>query len=104
MIDLRSDTVTLPSERMFDAMRKMPIGDDDRRSCETTTKLERTVADLYGKEAAMIVPSGIMANNINLMVMARMSGEAVILGSDSHIITNERAAVSAIAGIMPWVI
>mgnify|MGYP001626818614 CR=1 FL=1 len=104
LIDLRSDTVTRPSKRMFDAMSSVPLGDEGRADCETTMKLERQVADLFGKESALLVPSGVMANNINLKLMAGLSGESVILGSNSHIINNERGGVSSFAGIMPWIV
>ena len=103
-IDLRSDTVTRPSQKMFDAMRSSALGDDGRSDCPTTIKLQKVVADLFGKEAALLTPSGIMANNINLKLMAGLSGESVILGSNSHIINNERGAVSSFAGIMPWIV
>lgn len=82
----------------------MPIGDDDRRDCETTLKLEHEIAELFGKEAAMLAPSGIMANNLALMVMAPDPGAGVVLGSKSHIIMNERAAIATVARAMPWII
>jgi threonine aldolase len=89
---------------MFDAMSSSALGDDSRHDCETTMKLERQVADLFGKEASLLVPSGIMANNLNLKLMAGLSGESVILGSNSHIINNERGGVSSFASIMPWIV
>ena len=89
---------------MFEAMRTMPLGDDDRRDCETTMKLEHEIAELFGKQAAMLVPSGIMANNLAMMVMSPGPGEGIVLGSKSHIIMNERAAVSTVVGSMPWII
>ena len=52
----------------------------------------------------MLVPSGIMANNLNLKLMATTKGESVVLGSNSHIINNERGAVGSVATIMPWIV
>ena len=52
----------------------------------------------------MLVPSGIMANNLALMVMSTGHGEGVVIGSKSHIIMNERAAISTVARVMPWII
>lgn len=104
VIDLRSDTVTRPSKEMFAAMQSHELGDDGRFDCPTTNKLQDTIAELFGKEAALLTPSGIMANNINLKLMAGLSGESVILGSNSHIINNERGAVSSFAGVMPWIV
>ena len=104
VIDLRSDTVTKPTKEMFEAMQNSPLGDVGREDCPTTSKLERKVADLFGKQAALMVPSGIMANNINLKLMAGTTGDAVIIGSNSHIINNERGGISGFASIMPWIV
>ena len=57
-IDLRSDTVTRPSDKMRDAMANSVVGDDIYKDCPTTNKFERDIADLLGKEAAIITPSG----------------------------------------------
>ena len=104
IIDLRSDTVTRPSQKMFDSMSSHALGDDGRHDCPTTIKLQNKVAELFGKEAALLTPSGIMANNLNLKLMAGLTGESVLIGSNSHIINNERGAISAFAGIMPWIV
>ena len=104
MIDLRSDTVTRPSQKMFDAMTTYELGDDGRFDCPTTIKLQEQIAELFGKEAALLTASGIMANNINLKLMASITGQSVILGSNSHIINNERGAVSGVGNIMPWIV
>ena len=57
-VDLRSDTVTKPCEKMRDAMAKSIVGDDIYKDCPTTNKLEREIADLLGKEAALLTCSG----------------------------------------------
>ena len=89
---------------MFDAMSSSPLGDDGRLDCPTTNKLQQDVANLFGKEAALLVPSGIMANNIALKLMASVAGESILIGADSHTICQERGGVSAFGGIMPWVV
>ena len=104
VIDLRSDTVTRPSQRMFKAMSQAELGDIGREDCPTTIKLEKKIADLFGKEASLLVPSGIMANNLNLKLMAGLSGESVLIGSNSHAINNERGGISSFASIMPWTV
>ena len=71
---MRSDTVTRPTQKMFDAMSSYPLGDDGRMDCPTTMRLERKIADIFGKEAAILTPSGIMANNLSMMLMASMKG------------------------------
>ena len=63
--DLRSDTVTRPSEKMRDAMAKAIVGDDIYKDCPTTNKLERMVSELLGKEAALLTCSGAQANLIS---------------------------------------
>ena len=62
------------------------------------------IADLFGKEASLLVPSGIMANNLSLKLMAGLSGESVLIGSNSHAINNERGGISSFASIMPWIV
>ena len=104
IIDLRSDTVTRPSQRMFEAMSQAELGDIGREDCPTTIKLEQKIAELFGKEASLLVPSGIMANNLNLKLMAGLSGESVLIGSNSHAINNERGGISSFASIMPWIV
>ncbi len=98
-VDLRSDTVTRPSKGMREAIAGAKVGDDVFEDDYTVQELERKVADILGKEAALFVPSGTMANQISLRVLCN-PGDEVICERNSHIINYEVAAASAISGIM----
>ena len=97
-IDLRSDTVTLPTADMLRAMTSAPLGDDVFGDDPTVNRLEETAADLTGKEAALFVPSGTMGNLLGLLVNAR-SGQEVIADADSHLFLNEAAGAAVVGGI-----
>lgn len=98
MIDLRSDTVTRPSEEMRAAMASAPVGDDVLGDDPTVIRLEERVAELLGKEAAVYVPSGTMANQIALRVHTR-HGDRVVMEAESHIRMHESGAPAALAGV-----
>ncbi len=100
-IDLRSDTVTLPTEEMLEAARNAPLGDDVFGEDPTVNKLQEIAAKKMGKEAALLVPSGTQANLVSVMSNTRR-GELVILESESHIFWYEAGGVSAVAGLLPW--
>jgi threonine aldolase len=97
-IDLRSDTVTLPTADMLRAMTSAPLGDDVFGDDPTVNRLEETAADRLGKEAALLVPSGTMGNLLGLLVSAR-SGQEVIAEADSHLFLNEAAGAAVVGGI-----
>ena len=97
-IDLRSDTVTLPTADMLRAMTSAPLGDDVFGDDPTVNRLEETAADLTGKEAALFVPSGTMGNLLGLLVNAS-SGQEVIADADSHLFLNEAAGAAVVGGI-----
>lgn len=97
-IDLRSDTVTLPTADMLRAMTSAPLGDDVFGDDPTVNRLEETAADRLGKEAALFVPSGTMGNLLGLLVSAR-SGQEVIAEADSHLFLNEAAGAAVVGGI-----
>lgn len=97
-IDLRSDTVTLPSEPMRRAMAAAPVGDDQYGEDPTVNRLQERVADLLGKEAALFMPSGTMANQVALKLLTR-PGDDVIVGAESHIVWHESGASAANAGV-----
>ena len=101
IIDLRSDTVTLPTEEMLDAIRHAELGDDVFREDPTVNRLENLVAEKMGKEAALLVTSGTQANLISLMSNTNR-GELVILEAESHIYWYEVGGVSMIAQLLPW--
>lgn len=98
MIDLRSDTVTLPSDPMRAAMARAPVGDDQYGEDPSVNRLQERIAALLGKEAALFVPSGTMANQIALKVLAK-PGDDVIVGEESHAVYHESGASAANAGV-----
>lgn len=98
MIDLRSDTVTKPSEAMRKAMYEAEVGDDVFKEDPTINKLEEYTADLLGKEAALFVSSGVMGNQICLNVLTN-PGDEVICERDAHIFNYESGSPAALSGI-----
>jgi threonine aldolase len=103
IIDLRSDTVTLPTPTMREAIYHAELGDDVFGEDPTTIRLEKMAAERMGKEAALLVPSGTMGNLVcGLTHCAR--GEEVILGNQSHMFLNEAGGMSALGGIQPHIV
>ncbi len=98
LIDLRSDTVTRPSEAMRAAMARAEVGDDQYGEDPTVNLLQERIAALLGKEAALFVPSGTMANQIGLRLLTR-PGDEVVVGAEAHIVWHEAGASSANAGV-----
>ncbi len=97
-IDLRSDTLTKPSEGMRKAMYEAEVGDDVFKEDPTVNSLEEYTAELLGKEAALFVPSGTMANQICLNVLTE-PGDEVICDREVHIFNYESASPSRLSGI-----
>jgi threonine aldolase len=97
-IDLRSDTVTRPAPGMRRAMAEAPVGDDQYGEDPSVNLLQARVAELVGKEAALFVPSGTMANQIALKLLTR-PGEEVLLGEDAHMMWHEAGAGAANSGV-----
>jgi threonine aldolase len=97
-IDLRSDTVTTPSPGMRRAMAEAPVGDDQYGEDPSVNRLQERIAGLLGKEAALFVPSGTMANQIGLKILTR-PGDEVILGDEAHIVWHESGAGAANSGV-----
>jgi len=97
-IDLRSDTVTQPTEEMRKAMYLAEVGDDVYGDDPTINELEEFAASLVGKEAALFVPSGTFGNQLSLFTHCTRGSE-VILGDDCHIVVHEVGASSVIAGV-----
>lgn len=97
MIDLRSDTLTRPTEAMLDAMRLASMGDDSRDGDATVQALERMAADRVGKAAAAFMPSGTMTNLIAVLAHTRRGGE-VLLEAGSHILNSELGGITTVAG------
>jgi len=100
MIDLRSDTVTQPTESMLEAMRTAPLGDDVMGEDPTINQLESECAQLLGKEAAIFVPSGTMANTIAIGSQTR-PGDEILLLEDSHIFLYEAGGSARLWGVQP---
>lgn len=98
MIDLRSDTVTLPSPGMREAMARADVGDDQFGEDPTVNLLQERVADILGKEAALWLPTGTMANQVALRVLTR-PGDDVIVSDQSHAVWHETGASAANAGV-----
>lgn len=103
MIDLRSDTVTQPTPGMRQAMAVAEVGDDVYGEDPTVRRLEELAAQLTGKETALFVPSGTMANQIALGTLAQ-AGDEVIIGSGSHCYLYEGGAGAALNGLQFQVI
>ncbi len=97
-LDFRSDTVTLPTEKMRKAMAGAIVGDDVYGDDPTVNKLEELAASLLGKEAALFVPSGTFANQVAILTHTNR-GDEIIIGHDSHIIMHEVGAAAVIAGV-----
>ncbi len=97
-IDLRSDTVTLPAAGMRQAMAAAPVGDDQYGEDPSVNLLQQRIAGLLGKEAALFVPSGTMANQIALKILTR-PGDEVVLGDEAHIVWHESGAGAANSGV-----
>ena len=98
MIDLRSDTVTLPPQKMKEFMFQAPIGDDVYGEDPSINELQEYASALFGKESALFVPSGTMANLVSVLSHCSR-GDEVILGNKSHIFVYEAGGISAYGGI-----
>src|ERR1700730_12341754 len=98
-VDLRSDTVTRPSEEMRRAMAAAEVGDDVYGEDPSVNRLEKRAAEIFTKEAALFVPTGCMGNLIAIKTWTHHGGE-VICDEKSHVNLYELASMSAIAGCM----
>jgi threonine aldolase len=99
-VDLRSDTVTRPSDEMRRAMAAAEVGDDVYGEDTTVNKLQKRAAEIFSKEAALFVPSGCMGNLISIKIWTNLGNE-VICEERSHVNLYELASMSAITGCMP---
>jgi threonine aldolase len=103
IIDLRSDTVTKPTEAMREAMARAEVGDDVYGEDPTVNRLQEMVAGLLAKKAALFVPSGTMANQLAIRIQTQ-PGQEVIAESKAHIVRYEQGAAGALAGVqLHWV-
>lgn len=99
MIDLRSDTKTMPTEAMRQAMVEAKLGDDVAGEDPTVNELEAVAAELLGKEAGLLVTSGTQGNIVSLLALTE-PGQKLILEQDAHIFHYERGGVARLAGLM----
>ena len=99
-VDLRSDTVTRPSDEMRRAMAAAAVGDDVYGEDPTVNRLQNRAAEIFGKEAALFVPTGCMGNLICIKLWTSMGNE-IICEERSHVNLYELASMSAVAGCMP---
>jgi threonine aldolase len=97
-IDLRSDTVTQPTAAMRAAMSAAPVGDDQYGEDPSTNRLQARCAELLGKEAALWLPSGTMANQVALRTLTR-PGDEVVASRESHAAWHEAGGAAANAGV-----
>jgi threonine aldolase len=97
MIDLRSDTVTKPTPAMREAMASAEVGDDVYGEDPTINRLEKEAAEVFGKEAAIFVPTGTMGNQIAIRLHTQ-HGQEVICEARSHVLDWEMAMMAAFAG------
>jgi threonine aldolase len=98
MIDLRSDTLTRPTEAMLESMREATFGDDSRDGDETVQKLEVMAAERLGKEAGAFMPSGTMTNLVAMLTHGGRGGE-VLLEDGSHTLNAELGGIASVAGL-----
>ena len=98
IIDLRSDTVTMPTEEMLEAIIEAKLGDDVFREDPTVNKLEEKAANMLGKEAGLLVPSGTMGNLVSILSHCQR-GTEILLGDKSHTFYYEAGGISAFGGI-----
>jgi threonine aldolase len=99
VIDLRSDTVTLPSPEMRRAMADAPLGDDVYGEDPTVNRLQEMAAAVTGKEAALFVPSGTMGNLLGVMLSVQR-GDEVLVGSEAHVLHYELIGATALTGAL----
>ncbi len=100
LIDLRSDTVTKPTEEMRDAMRNASVGDDYYLDDPTVKQLEELAAARLGKQAALFVASGTMGNLVSILSQTQR-GDGIIVEAEAHIYRCETGHLASVAGVLP---
>jgi threonine aldolase len=98
MIDLRSDTVTVPTDAMRQVIASAPVGDDVYGDDPTVNSLEERVAALFGKEAGLFCPTGSLANQLMMRTLAQ-PGQEILAESNSHVVRAELGAAATFSGI-----
>ena len=100
IIDLRSDTVTKPTDEMRQAMAKAEVGDDVYGEDPTINRLQQMAAEMMGKEAGLFVSSGTMGNLLSVLSVCHR-GDEVIMGNMGHTFLFEAGGISALGGVFP---
>jgi len=100
MIDVRSDTVTLPTDAMRQAMRDAEVGDDVYKSDPTVIRLQDMCAEMLGHEAALFMPTGTQSNLVALLTHCQR-GDEYIVGGDAHTYKYEGGGAAVLGGIQP---
>jgi threonine aldolase len=103
LIDLRSDTVTLPTPEMMEAISQAELGDDVSHDDPTVNRLQDLAAKMFGTEAALLVTSGTQGNLVSVMSHCR-PGDEIIMESEAHLYYYEVGGISAVAGTIPRLI
>ncbi|XP_014666490.1 PREDICTED: probable low-specificity L-threonine aldolase 2 isoform X2 [Priapulus caudatus] len=101
VIDMRSDVLTKPNKRMRQAMADAVVGDDVFREDPMIHEIQAKVANMFGMEAALFVPSGTMGNLVAMMAHCSNRGDEVILGDKSHLFLFEQGGIAQVAGVHP---
>ena len=99
-IDLRSDTITLPTTEMLEAMTQAPLGDDMRERDPTVVELEALAARMTGTEAGLFVTSGTMGNLVSMLAHTGRGGE-ILVDPDAHLMRSEVSGAVHVAGLAP---
>lgn len=99
IIDLRSDTVTKPTPEMRRVMMEAEVGDDVFGEDPTVNKLQNKIAQMFGKESALFVPSGVMGNQVCIKTQTQ-PGDEMIVDQESHIVVYETAAPAVLSGVL----
>jgi len=100
IVDMRSDTVTKPTEKMRAAMAAAEVGDDVYGEDPTVNRLQELAAAMLGKEAGLFVPSGTMGNLLSVLNVCQR-GDEVIMGNLGHTFLFEAGGISALGGVFP---
>jgi threonine aldolase len=98
MIDLRSDTVTKPTPKMLVAMTSAEVGDDVFDEDPTVHALEQKISGMFGKEAGLFVPSGVMSNQLGIKVLTQ-PGDELIIEEKGHVFNYETSATPFLSGV-----
>ncbi|XP_065917229.1 uncharacterized protein [Dysidea avara] len=104
VVDLRSDTLTHPTMQMRQAILNAPVGDDCYKEDPSVNLLQDTVAKLFGKEAALLFPTGVMANLVAMMVLCDSRTSEVLIGEFSHQMIYENGGLATLANVNPRIL